>query len=467
MSTVSTNLIASQQITVLTFSGQSKFSENYQQILQKSVQADSITLSGLDDSRNTAQSRLTAIQDLDSTFATLQQTVTYLTSTLGDDALAVSATNSSLASYSLGTGAIPGTYQLEVTDLGAATQSLSSSTNTKVTNPYTQNIDSATSFQLTVTDPDSNGGAAQTTTINNPTGTLSGLVNVINAQPQLGVTASIVNVGSQTSPDYRLSLSSTSLGQVNIGLSSANAASLVSTTSLGHNSSYLVNGVSVSGTSDTVEITPGLTANLQQASPGNPTTVTVAQSTTQAATALQYFASAYNAVVDKLASQHGTNAGALAGDSLLQSAQQVLSTINRFTSSGSGLDKIGLDLGTDGKLTFSSSKFQAGLGKNFAQLAQFMGDKTTGFIGTATTSVGGMENSTTGILKNTEKSLTATLSKLDRKIADQIADINNFQNKLLETLAKSDALVYSISSQANFLQQMYLQMSANLTGGVA
>lgn len=459
------SVLVSQQITTLTFNGQSKYSASYQQILQKAVQNSTIKLSGLDDSLNVNQGRLTALQNLDSAFTSLQGAITTLSTAVGSSSLSASAANPALASFTLGAGANAGSYQLEVDDLGAATQAISTSSNTTVTDPNSQNIDTAASFSLSVTDPDSNGGATKTSTINNPSGTLSGLVNTINTTAGLGVTASIVNVGNQSSPDYRLSLQSKSLGAVSVSMTGSSSTDLLTMTSTGHNSIYKVAGTTINGTSDTVELAPGLTATLLQASPGSPTTVRVSNSTGRAQAALQLLTSAYNAVVDQLNAQRGTNAGILSGDSLVTLAQQTLSKINQYTNNGSGLSGIGLQLDNTGHLSFDSSSFTLGLGGNFTTLSQFLGDSTSGFINYATSSVNTLEDNNTGILKQTEKNLNTQITKLNSSIADQISQVNAMQQRLYDHLAQSDALAYSITSQSDFLQQMFQQMTANLIGG--
>lgn len=373
----SSSFSVSNQISILSFNGQSKYASDFQSVLSKSVALDTVQLAGLDDQANTEQSRLTAFQSLDQAFSILQSAITNLSTALGPSALSAAVGNPSLASVSLGSGATSGSYQLEVDSLGSPTQMLSSSSNSPVTDPNSQNIASGTTFELAVTDPSSNGGATQYTTINNPAGTLAGLVQAINNTPGLGVSASIVNVGPPNSPDYRLAIQSTSLGPVTVALgvgSSQTFSNILDVISTGAPSSYYVDGAPITGTSDTITLAPGVSVNLLQASVGNPTTITVSQSTSQAASALQQFASAYNQVVGQLQSQHGQNAGALSGDSILLEAQSVMSAINGYSSNGSTLNAIGLDLDNQGTLTFNASEFALGLGGNFSSLSQFSAD---------------------------------------------------------------------------------------------
>ncbi|HEY7304265.1 MAG TPA: flagellar filament capping protein FliD [Bryobacteraceae bacterium] len=463
----SVNYSVANQIGVLSFTGQSKYAADFQNVLAKAVQLDSIQLSGLDDRANNDQNRLGALQSLDQSFAALQAAITNLSTAIGPAALSATVSNPALASVSLGTGATAGSYQLEVDSLGASTQMLSSSSNSLVTDPNSQNIAPGTTFELAVTDPSSNGGQTQYATINNPSGTLTGLMQAINSTPGLGVSASIVNVGPPSSPDYRLAIQSTALGPVTIGLgvgSSQTFSNILTVISTGANSSYQVAGTAVSGTSDTITLAPGVTVNLLQASVGNPTTITVSQSTSNAASGLQQFASAYNQVVAQLGAQHGQNAGALSGDSILLEAQSVLSAINGYNANGSTLSSIGLDLDSTGHLTFNASEFALGLGGDFSSLSQFLGGSTTGFIGSATASVQTLEDPNRGTLKSAENSISKDLATVTAKITDQINQINQFQQNLYNQLAASDAAIFSLTQQQTFFTQLFQTQTANLMG---
>lgn len=456
------------QISVLSFTGQSKYASDFQTVLSRSVSLDTVQLAGLDDQANTEQSRLNAFQGLDQAYSALQTAIDNLSTALGPGALSATVGNPSLASVSLGTGATSGSYQLEVDSLGSQTQMLSSSSNSLVTDPNSQNIASGTTFELAVTDPSSNGGATQYTTISNPSGTLAGLVQAINGTPGLGVSASIVNVGPPSSPDYRLAIQATSLGPVTIALgvgSSQTFSNILDIISTGTDASYQVDGTPITGNSDTITLAPGVSVNLLQPSVGNPTTVTVSESTSNAASALQQFATAYNQVVSALAAQHGQNAGALSGDSILLDAQSVMSAINGYNYSGSTLSAVGLDLDNQGNLTFNASEFAQGLGSNFSSLSQFLGSSTSGFIASATTSVQSLEDPSTGILKSAENSSSANLTQLNAKISDQINQVNQFQQNLYNQLAASDAAIFSLTEQQTFFTELFQTQTANLMGG--
>lgn len=439
----------SNLITVATFSGQSKFSQDFQNILIRSVGIQSIALNQTQSEQTTDANRQYDLQTLDSKFSALQNAVTALGSATGFASLSGSVQDSPVANVSLSAGASPASYTLEVQSLGSHSQSVSSSGLQTVTDPNSQDISSASSFTLTV-----NGVQTQITPA---TSSLQGLVNAVNGNQSLGVTASIVNVGGSGSPDYRMALQSTALGNVAIQLNDG-TKDLLTSVAMGSLASYKIDGLSnvITSDSDTITLAPGVSATLLGTNAGLPTTITVSQNTTALQSALQTFASAYNAAADQLNASYGPNANSLQGDSVLISAKQMLRAMNGFTgTNGSGLSALGLDLDTNGHLAFNATEFQATASQGFTALAQLLGDSTSGFIGTATSAVQNLEDPITGMIKNEEQQISASLTALGTKINDQVNQINNFQQTLLAQLSNADAAIYGLQSQASYFQSLF------------
>ena len=269
----------SNLITIATFGGQSKYAADFQTVLSRAVQLRSLNLQMMQQQQQTQTDRQTALQSLDTTLTNLQSAVTNLTSATGLAALAGSVSNSSVANISLSDGAVPATYTLEVQSLGSPAQALSS-VGATVSDPGSQGLSSSSSYTLTV------GGA--TSTITPTSNTLQGLVNAINADSSLGVSASIVNVaGAGSTPDYRLTLQGTTLATQDIQLNDG-SQDLLTQMAPGAPASYKVNGYGswITSNSDTITLSPGVTANLTGTNAGSPTTVTVQQNTTHAMMAL-------------------------------------------------------------------------------------------------------------------------------------------------------------------------------------
>ena len=93
--------------------------------------------------------------------------------------------------------------------------------------------------------------------------TLSALADAINSSGA-NVTATIVNLGSPSAPDYKLSLQSTKLGNITIQLNDG-TQDLLGTLSAGSEAQYQINGnpaTPISSDSSTVTIAPGVTVDL-------------------------------------------------------------------------------------------------------------------------------------------------------------------------------------------------------------
>jgi flagellar hook-associated protein 2 len=440
----------SSLITPASFTGQSKFSQDFQQVLDRAVQLQSLNLQNLVNSEQQLQSQQSSLQSIDTIFSGLQKSIDTLSSSTGLASLAAHVSDSSVASVNLSSGAATGTYTLEVTGLGSHTQAISSGGTPAVSDVSSQNISSSSAFTMTV-----NGVNHTITPAQN---TLQGLVNAINADASTGVSASIVNVGGSGSPDYRLSVQSNALDSVTVQLNDG-TNNLLNTIATGSQATYKIDGLPtvISSTSSTVAISPGVSANLLSINTGNPITISVDQSTDAMSNALQSFATAYNAAVNQLSQSHGQNANSLQGDAVLFSAQQALHSINAFLgNNGQPLSFLGLDLDTSGHLTFNSSEFQASVSANgFTSITKFLGDSSSGLIRAATSAVQNLEDPVTGSIKAEEKQMADSLTKMNSKINDEIDRINTFQQNLLTQLAQSDAAIAQLENQATYFQNLF------------
>ncbi len=104
---------------------------------------------------------------------------------------------------------LQGSYTIQVLNPGSSSTAVSSAGSTPVTDPTSQNISSSTSFTLTV--------GTTNYTITPASQNLNALAAGINSSGA-AVQATVVNLGSPSSPDYRLALQSTALGNIALQL---------------------------------------------------------------------------------------------------------------------------------------------------------------------------------------------------------------------------------------------------------
>src|SRR5580693_916127 len=327
----------------ITFNGSSTYSSAFQQVITRAVDIASLPLQSLQQSVSTLTSQQSTLSTVGADFSALQTAIQALGSATGGTPTA-QVSDSSALTATASTGALPGTYTIQVDNPGTSTTTLSDAGLT-VTDPTSQDISASSSFTLTLNNV--------TTTITNSGGTLESLANSINAAGA-GVQATIVNVGSSSSPDYRLAVTSNNLGPDSIQLNDG-TQNLLGTLSTGTDAKYKVNGsaTDVQSTSSQVALSPGLTVNLLAQS-SSPVTITVSQDYSGVQTAISNVVSAYNAAFDALSQNRGQSGGALTGDPVVLTLANTLQQISQYTS-GSGpvssLADLGVTVSSTGDLS--------------------------------------------------------------------------------------------------------------------
>ena len=401
------------------------------------------------------------MQTLDTNFSSLQQSISQIQSTVNSGLLTASVSNGSIVSATVGAGATSGSYSIEVDNLGSWSTALSKAGSTPVTDPSTLGITSAPSLTLSV-------GTA-TTTITPASSSLQDLVSAINTQAAGQVQATLVNVGSTASPDYRLSLAANNLGTDAIGLTDSLGASLISTSTAGALASYKIDGTnSITSTSRAITLSPGLTANLVgQSTLGQATTIIVQNDPSALASAFSSFASAYNSAATAVSQQHGSSGGALQGDSVLQSLNDVLSQLGTYSngSPANSLANFGITVDSTGQLSIDTAAFTTAANANFSTLVSTLGSSTTGgFLQTAANLLSGVENATTGTLPSEESTVAAQITNQNTKIANEQATVTQLQTNLTAQISKADALIAGLESQVSYVTGLFaIYTGANST----
>jgi flagellar hook-associated protein 2 len=438
-----------------TFTGVSKFATSLQQVLTRAVGIASLPLDSDQASLNSLNTTQSDIQGLDSVFATLQQSVSSLQSTLTSSLLTSSLSDSSTVSATVGTGATAGTYTISVGSLGAYSTALSDAGSTPVTDPTSAGISSSATFTLSV------GGVP--TTITPASSSLQDLAGAINTQTNGQVQATLVNVGSTSSPDYRLSLQASTLGTDAIGLTDASGDNLISTSTGGSLATYQIDGIAapISSSSRTVTLSTGLTVNLlNQSASGASTTITVADNPSGLASAFSSFAGSYNAAVDAISQYHGQSGGALEGDSLLQSLTGALNQLGNYNngSPASALANFGITVDQTGQLSVDTAAFTTAANSDFPALLATLGSATTsGFLQTATNLLSSIEDPQTGTIKTEEASVATEITTAQTNITNEQARVNQLQTNLTQQISEADSTIAELESQVSYVTGLFAQ----------
>ena len=386
--------------------------------------------------------------------------------------------DTTIATASATTGAVAGSYSLEVQSI-AKSQRLVSAQGT-YTNGASSSIGTGSLTiefgKLAGTTYTSDSTRKATITIDSTNNTLGGLRDAIN-KANIGATATIVTGTSGS----QLVLTSKSTGQANVmklsgslsGFSYDPATStgdLSESSALGGQSAsdaqYSLNGVSGTSSSNTVTgALDGVTLTLSKQTT-SATTLTVSQNKSSALTsAVNAFVTAYNTANSKMKELGAYNAstktaGALQGNATLRTAQsQVRNLLFGSYSAGTyqNLANIGVSVAKDGSLSVDSTKLSAAIDADFSNVANLVSSAGSAFKKTLSAIAGtsGTIASATDGANRVIKSLTAQQEAMQTRLTQ-------IEARYRKQFTALDTTISGMNQTSTYLTQQ-LSSLANLT----
>lgn len=435
---------ASSTTSIPGFSGTSTYSSDFQSAITREVQIASLPIAQLQSDQTALTAQSTELGTLDAKFTALQTAMQSIDTAVSGSSFNTSISDPTSLSANVSDGATEGNYSVQIDSIGAYATSLSSSS-------WVDTPGSAQTYSLVV--------GNNTYNITPADNSVASVVSAINSQEGNLVQATMVNVGSSSSPDYRIALQNQSLGDSPVDLQ-LNGTSLQTQQTQGALAQYEVNGsgLTVTSASRTATISPGLTVDLL-AQTTSPVNVTVTRSSTALANTLSGFATAYNSAVDEVDAQRGQNAGPLQGQGIVFTLSEALGTIGTYTGDGSlgGLAGLGLTLGSDGHLTFNESTLLGADLTNSSAVNSFLGsiEGGNGFLGSINNTLNTLEDPTTGAIKTTESSYETESTQMQSQITSGQAQVALLQTNLTNQMSSADALIASMQSQYNYLTSVF------------
>ncbi len=301
----------------------------------------------------------------------------------------------------------------------------------------------------------------------------------INTAADGAVSASVINVGTESSPDYQLVLAGEDTGaDFAIGeLDQTTIAALGTPQQLtaASNAEVVVDGLTVQR-SDNVfsDVVPGVSFTVLSTTTGE-TSFSVETDIQGVKDNVQEFIDAYNAVVTFIdaQSQFSEEDGAssdLFGDSALSTVRSTinsalfnvdLATVQADTEGYSTLGLVGIDLQSDGTLLLDEATFDAKLADDIDALANLFTDETNGLAVKLDEAIELMVDDQTNELGDEIPGLferrTDTLNAIIDDIDDQIEDLNDRLEQLEITLVQKfsalEELMAGLNAQSQFLAQ--------------
>jgi flagellar hook-associated protein 2 len=445
-------------------------------MITKLMAVESQPLNNLYTQEASYQAKISALGSLKGTLSSLQTTLSAFTLSVGQTATnkfasySASVADSTVATASATTGAVAGTYSLDVTTVAKSHQlkSTSYSSSSAIVGTGTIVIERGSVSAGTFTSKSST-----TVTIDSSNYTLAGIRDAIN-KADAGVSATIVaGTGSaylmltsdSTGTEDVMNITGT-LADFNYDAASGSGASMTQTQAA-TDASLSVNSVAITSTSNTItDAISGVTLNLKgTATVPASTTVTVTKDTsTSLVSAFTAMAKAYNdfsSTAHNLSSYDAANkkAAILLGNATLRTAQsQVNQVLGSIPSGATGtyqrLAQIGVTLQKDGTMTVDSTKLKAAISNDYTSVAALASSLGTALNTTLTGLVG-----TSGILDSATSGLNASVKRIDKQMAALQVRLTDIEARYRKQFSALDTTIAQMNQTSTYLTQQLSALS--------
>ncbi|MDR4494354.1 MAG: flagellar filament capping protein FliD [Nitrospirales bacterium] len=451
---------------------------DFGQVVDLLVQVQRQPIDRLTQRKLSAQSKLTDFGLLGGRLNSLQSAASSLRTKLSFDKSQISVTSGSTKTPLVATvssGAAQGSYTVRVNQLASANQ-IASQSGTAVSSIDTDIVSGGAgtfSFQV-------GSGAVQTVNLE-ASATLEDLKDAIN-DLGAGVSASLLNTGTEVAPQYRLVLSSNDTGQDHaITITSDNTdlntvgsgvdifqAALDSEVELGVTDVGAgTQAVTINRSSNTLtDVIPGVNLNLQAADTANPVNITVSQDNEAVKDAISNFVTAYNDVVSFINERTNYNVetkerGLFVGETLPRSVlsrlrEAVFSEISGLTTFTTA-SQIGFETQpADGTIKLNTATLDTALNQNYSAVRDlFIANPTTGTNGLAELLIDAVDDLNDveyGALHLRQQGLTNTVADFTAQIDRKETQMVRFEELLRIKFANLDGLLASLQAQQDQLQ---------------
>ena len=382
----------------------------------------------------------TAVNDLKDSFGALSQKT-------------VTSSDSSIVSATAHASAVTGTHRVIVSQLAT----ISSSYSDPVADP------AALAGTLTIAYGDlDDPGKTDTIALPSTVKSLQAVADAINQSAQnTGVTASVVTDAN----GQRLALVSKSSGKD--GNLTVSGAATFHQGMEGKNALVTVDGVPVESATNTVSgALTGVDLQLSGADKDTVVQIGIAPDTTEAATVVNNFITAYNDVTKDINSQFAAdssgNAGPLAGDAALRTLQSQMLEIAGYSPGNDGpyvnLQQLGIEMNNDGTLQMNSTVLDDVLTNHYSDFQNFFQSTDSGAFGQT---VGKMLLEITDPTQGTISADISAEQAINKSLTQQITDFEDQMVAVQQQLANQYSLLNVLLQRYPMqIQQIDSQLSA-------
>jgi flagellar hook-associated protein 2 len=447
-------------ISPLAFTGLSKFSDDFQAIVNRTVAIANLPVQRLQSDQANLLSKKTAMGNLRATVSSLASALSSLSDVAGSRAVSPASSSTKVSVSATGSPVAAKYVISEITSLAtAASATAKTGFSDKSTTPVACGDHSLT---LTV------GASTHTIALNESSDNLQGVADAINAG-NFGVRASIIDTGA-ASGQFFLALTASEAGPAAISLKPSGGGEeteVLQQTSPGFNAEFKLNGQPVSSKSNNISsVVEGLAFTLNETTSGEETiTISAQPSRNTLSAAMRTFVSAYNNLRDAIDAQSGEQAGSLSGDRIVYEVQSRMRSIVGVSGpDGTGsLAKLGLTMGADGKMSFDNSVVDWMSDADLESAFAFLGN-STGALGSVADDLDQLSDPVTGLISYELSSYDLTDKRLSSQIETLSLRVSATQSTLFAQLQAADALLAQLESQQNIIEASVESLNLVLFG---
>ena len=437
----------SLSFTPLAFTGISTFSNDFQTVLSRAVSIASLPLQKLQNDDADILKKNQLLGSLNTAVAALGTSVAALGTVAKNKALAATSSDSNIVSV-VNTGAT-NTATYTISDITSIAKAASETSKSGYADSNVTPVSTTGTLKLVI------GANSYRIPLTAGANTLVGLRDAIN-NLGVGVTATVLTTGTGSDPNF-LSISANNVGATTLQLfddpDGANS-NLVTSANQGSNANFKLNGVTVSKAGNLInDVVSGATFTiLDTTASGQTVTLSLATQRGQLQAAIRDFANQYNTLVDQVGGQIGPAAGLLSGDFVVREIQNDLRQVSSYQGSGAirNLSDLGVQLGTDGKITFDTTAFTSLSDSQINSAFDFFGSASTGF-GALADKFTQLTDPVTGLIKAQQDNYSQADKRIQKDISDVSDRITQLQTRVTAQLQAADALQAQLSSQQSVL----------------
>ena len=466
-------------------------------LVSKLMSVEQQPLTALQTQVTSFQTQLSAYGTIKGALSALQTAAQALNTPAKASPVKANVADSTILAATAGTGAVAGTYNVEVDSLAQAQKLTSSgfadtSTTRLGTGTITIDFGTYTGTAGSATWAANTGKTSKSVTIDNTNNTLQGMRDAINGAA-LGVTATIVNDGSANG--NHLSITSNDTGAKNaMKISVANATGQMAqfaydataggstlTQAAGQGAAdaqIKVDGMSITKSSNVItDAIQGVTLNLSKVTgSGVSTAVSLTKDTASIQSNIQAFVKAFNDVNTALvnsSSFDATNnkAATLTGDATVRTIRSQLHSLFNTPISGapagqSTLADIGVTFQKDGTLAVDNTKLTAALNNPSLDMGRLLGYSGTvkGYAAQMDFSLGQIL-SPVGTLANRTNGINTSITQIGKKEDALNVRLATIQKNYTAKFNALDTMLASMNQTSTYLTQQFASLTSSKTTG--